>query len=103
MERVATYEVSAPMIMPITVTKTAGIIKKLDAFRAGGGESFLSATLVNNYIDCPLKFYFIAVEELSEESEVQESVESDVFGSIFHRLMEAVYNRYRGVRLLQMC
>jgi hypothetical protein len=95
MERVATYEVSAPMIMPITVTKTAGIIKKLDAFRAGG-ESFLSATLVNNYIDCPLKFYFIAVEELSEESEVQESVESDVFGSIFHRLMEAVYNRYRG-------
>jgi len=36
------------------------------------------------------------VEGLSEETEVQESVESDVFGSIFHRLMEIIYNRYNN-------
>ena len=94
-ERVVTYEVSAPEPEPVSVTKTAEVMRKLDDFRSGNQKS-LSASLINNYIDCPLKFYFTAVEELSEETEVQESVESDVFGSIFHRLMEIIYNRYHN-------
>ena len=95
-ERVATYDVSAPDIPPVTVTKTADVLSKLQSFTKGG-TSYLSASLINNYINCPLQFYFTAVEGLSEESEVQESVESDVFGSIFHRLMEMIYNRYKGL------
>lgn len=92
-ERVVTYEVSAPETSTITVTKTPEIMRKLEDFRSGNSKS-LSASLINNYIDCPLRFYFTAVEGLSEETEVQESVEADVFGSIFHRLMEIIYNRY---------
>lgn len=95
-ERVATYDVSIPVILPVTVTKIAEVLRRLDVFRTENGKS-LSATHINNYIDCPLKFYFTAVEGLSEEAEVQESVEADVFGSIFHRLMETIYNRYKGV------
>lgn len=95
-ERVVTYDVSVPEMLPVTVAKTPEVLRKLDAFRARNERS-LSASLVNNYIDCPLKFYFTAVEELSKETEVQESVESDVFGSIFHRVMETVYNRYKEI------
>jgi len=95
-ERVATYDVSAPEMLPVSVTKTKEVMRRLDAFRAGNEKS-LSASLINNYVDCPLKFYFTAVEGLSQESEVQESVEADVFGSIFHRLMETIYNRYRNL------
>ncbi|MEL7598826.1 MAG: PD-(D/E)XK nuclease family protein [Proteiniphilum sp.] len=94
-ERVVAYDVTAPENLPVTVTKTPEVMCKLDDFRAGN-EKFLSASLINNYIDCPLKFYFTAVEGLSEENEVQESVEADVFGSIFHRLMEIIYNRYKS-------
>lgn len=94
-ERVVAYDVAAPQIAPVTVPKTADIQRKLDAFREGG-ESSLSASLVNKYINCPLQFYFSAVEGLSEEDEVQETIEADVFGSIFHRIMEIVYKRYRG-------
>jgi len=94
-ERVVTYEVSAPESAPVSVTKTTEVMRKLDDFRSGNQKS-LSASFINNYIDCPLKFYFTAVEGLSEETEVQESVESDVFGSIFHRLMEIIYNRYNN-------
>lgn len=36
------------------------------------------------------------MEGLSEEDEVQESVEADVFGSIFHHVMEIIYSRFRG-------
>ena len=92
-ERVVTYDVSSPEVQPVTVNKTAEVMHKLDDFRAGK-EKYLSASLINNYIDCPLKFYFTAVDGLSEEAVVQESVEADVFGSIFHRLMEIIYNRY---------
>ncbi len=97
-ERVVTYDVAAPEMVPVSVTKTEEVLRRLDAFRAGNEKS-LSASLINNYVDCPLKFYFTAVEGLSQESEVQESVEADVFGSIFHRLMETIYNRYRNLSI----
>lgn len=93
-ERVVTYDVAAPEISPVSVTKTSEVLRKLNAFRQGG-ESFLSASLINNYINCPLQFYFTAVEGLYEEDEVRESVESDLFGSIFHKLMETIYRRYK--------
>ena len=94
-ERVVSYDVTSPQIASVSVKKTDHVMSKLNDYRKGGDKS-LSASLINNYIDCPLKFYFTAVEGLSEESEVQESVESDVFGSIFHRLMEIIYQRYNN-------
>lgn len=94
-ERVVTYDVSSPEVLPVSVSKTPEVMEKLNAFREGG-DSSLSASLLNNYVNCPLQFYFTAVEGLSEEDEVQESIESDVFGSIFHRVMEVIYNRYKG-------
>jgi len=74
-------------------------MRKLQKFRAGGNAS-LSASLINNYINCPLQFYFSAVEGLSEEKEVRESVESDVFGTMYHAIMQQVYNRYRNKPVL---
>lgn len=92
-ERVVTYDVSFPEVHPVLVNKTEEVLHKLNDYREGK-EKYLSASLINNYIDCSLRFYFMAVEGLSDEEEVQESVESAVFGSIFHRLMEIIYNRY---------
>lgn len=89
------YTVSAPEIHPVSVSKTPDIRQKIMAFTQGN-DKYLSASLINNYINCPLLFYFTAVEGLSEEDEVQESIEADVFGSIFHRVMEMVYNRLKN-------
>ena len=74
-ERTVSYDVSAPQVSPVSVVKRAEVMSKLQKFRAGG-DACLSASLVNNYINCPLQFYFSAVEGLSEEKEVQESVEA---------------------------
>lgn len=95
-ERVATSNVAAPKITPVLVGKTPEVLRKLDMFRAGNGRS-LSASSINNYINCPLMFYFTAVEGFSEEETVEETVEANVFGSIFHRLMESLYSRYSGI------
>lgn len=94
-ERVVAYDVAAPEVLPVTVTKTPGVMRKLNGYREGGG-TYLSASLINQYINCPLQFYFTAVEGLSEEEEVRETIEADLFGSIFHRVMELIYSRYKG-------
>lgn len=91
-ERVVSYHVAAPETAAISVTKSPEILEKLHQFTSTG-DRFLSASLINNYINCPLQFYFMAVEGLGKEEEIQESVESSVFGSIYHRVMEKIYNR----------
>jgi hypothetical protein len=94
-EHVVSYDVSAPETLPVAVAKMPDVMEKLNAFRKGGGK-FLSASLINNYLNCPLQFYFTAVEGFDkEEDEVQESVEASVFGTIFHELMEKLYGRYK--------
>ena len=94
-ERLFTYQVKSPQTEPIIVNKTGAVWDKLNQFRAGGTRS-LSASSFNNYIDCPLRFYLMHVEELSEEEEVSESVEHSIFGSILHMIMQIIYDRYKG-------
>lgn len=98
-EKVVSYDVSAPETPPVSVQKTDEVMQKLQNFRAGGSAS-LSASVINNYINCPLQFYFSAVEKLSEEKDVQESVEADVFGTIYHAIMQQIYDRYKGKTVL---
>lgn len=94
-ERVATYNVFASAMPSISIEKTPSVMQKLDRFRAGG-DLWLSASQLNNYINCSLQFYFSAIEGFSDEEVVSEKVESDVFGSIFHRVMEQIYRRYEN-------
>ncbi|MDR0796388.1 MAG: PD-(D/E)XK nuclease family protein [Tannerella sp.] len=67
----------------------------MKAYRTGGGKA-LSASTINTYLDCPLRFYFSAIEELKEEEEVLEGVESREFGTIFHRVAEWLYDPFCG-------
>lgn len=92
-ELITTYNVSAPETESIIVQKKETIIKKLSEFLEGGNRH-MSVSMLNKYISCPLQFYFTEVEGLSEEEEVQESVEANIFGSMYHKIMELLYTRY---------
>ena len=81
---------------PLKVEKTPEVMGRLISMFTGAGEKSLSASAINNYIACPLKFYVENVEGMQEEEEVSESVESNVFGSIFHHVMEGLYKEYEG-------
>ena len=80
----------------LEVAKRAEIMEKLLSLYTGDGGRYLSASAINTYIACPLKFYVEYVEGLKEEEEVSESVESNVFGSIFHHVMEGLYAPCEG-------
>lgn len=42
-------------------------------------------------MDCPLKFYYIYVAELSAPEQVSAEIDSATFGSIFHLAAENIY------------
>ena len=43
---------------PIVIEKTTGIMAKLDRYLDGNSGSWLSPSAINEFISCPLKFYF---------------------------------------------
>jgi hypothetical protein len=58
------------------------------------GSKHFSASLLNSYIDCPLHFYFANIMGVEVEAELTDSVDGSVFGSIFHKCMQLIYNDY---------
>lgn len=59
-------------------------------------EKYLSASAINTYIDCGLKFYFTYIKGLKEEDEVEEEIDQRVFGSIFHDAIEKLYEPFEN-------
>ena len=94
-EKVMNYDITVKENTTIQIQKNEFVQKQLNRFLSGGDRA-LSASAINTYIDCPLKFYLSYVEKISPEEEVSESVEASTFGSIYHGVMELIYNRMQG-------
>ena len=84
------------------VEKTDEILKKLsDRFVGDNACGVFSASSLNSYLDCPLRFYYSFVEGIKEMEDVTEDVDASLFGSIFHRIMELLYKPFaRQKRIL---
>ena len=89
------FTVSSAQPLALQVEKTAEVMSKMQAYLQGGSKA-LSATTINTLLDCPLKFYFSYVEGLKEEEEISDTVENRVFGTIFHRVVEWLYQPFCG-------
>lgn len=99
-EFTSSYQIKAVEGKEITVQKSEAVMQNLKQFTEGGDKN-LSASLLNTYISCPLQFYLTAVEGFNEEEDIQESIEANVFGSIYHRVMEKIYNRIKDFPVTQ--
>lgn len=93
--KLVVYNVSSSKTPALQVNKSEEVMRRLKDFHRGGPRA-VSASAVNTYLDCPLKFYFTTVEGIREEEEVSESIESNVFGSILHKVMEELYQPLCG-------
>lgn len=89
-QRLVIYNVSSSKTPALQVPKTPKVMQLLLNFEKEGSRA-LSASAINTYLDCPLKFYFSVLEGLEEEEEVSETIESNVFGSMLHKVMEELY------------
>lgn len=94
-EKIVTTPVSVTLPVAIEIAKDDDIMKKLMEKRK------FSATALIDYISCPLKFYFKSVLEINEQKEVEESLEANTFGSIFHRLMKILYEKFLNIEITE--
>lgn len=77
------------------VTKTHEIIERLKI--RFGEKGYLSASAINTYLNCPLKFYLNYVARLRTDDELTEEVGNDTFGNIFHYCMDHIYKDCIGL------
>ena len=78
-----------------SVAKTAEVMEKMRHLylEEGDDAKSLSASALNDYLSCKLKFYYKYVAGLKEEDEINEDVDASQFGNTFHHTMEAIYKR----------
>lgn len=95
-ERTVTYEVAARQSEAISIPKDETICAMLAKFSDSDLKKRLSASSINDYINCPLSFYFGRVLGLSEQDEMSEMMEANTFGSIFHEVMQDIYKPYKN-------
>ena len=78
----------------IEITKTDDIIEKLKEYTGGEIEEkkqSLSASAINTYMDCSLKFYFHYVLRLFKPDDLSEQLDAKNFGNVLHKTLELLY------------
>ncbi len=90
-EKILSADISMKPPQSLQMEKSAEVMQKLSKYTDTQTEDALSASAINAYLDCPLKFYFQYVENLRESKELSESIEASDFGNIFHKTMENIY------------
>ncbi len=75
---------------PISVQKNGKVLTEL--CNISESKRRISPTALNQYLLCPLSFYFKYIVCFKEENEVTEEVDARIFGKLFHSVMEYLYS-----------
>jgi CRISPR/Cas system-associated exonuclease Cas4 (RecB family) len=87
----------APRIaIPIVRQKTDQVMEKLNAYFDGKSGKYLSPSSINEFVNCPLKFYLHRIASLEETEEVSEEIDPLIFGNLLHASMHEIYESFRG-------
>lgn len=65
--------------------------KVLDSYCDPENGLALSASSINKYIDCPLKFYLQYIEQLGDEERTGDFMQATTFGDIVHETLQELY------------
>lgn len=81
---------------PIEIAKSPEVYQVLQKYVVKQNASYrrLTPSALNTYLDCRLRFYFKYIAGISEADEVQEDINAQVFGNIFHLSMERLYKTF---------
>ncbi len=77
----------------ITVPNREGMLRELYTRSAApdGSVKYLSASVINKYIACPLAFYLHVVQGLNDDNEASDFMDSGSFGNIIHDTLNDCY------------
>ncbi|NCA84384.1 MAG: PD-(D/E)XK nuclease family protein, partial [Clostridia bacterium] len=80
----------------LEVQKTESVMAQLTAKASRG----LSPTSLNDYRKCSLRFYLKNIAGLKEPDEVQETIDHRIIGNMVHNVLEVLYTKIKGKRLI---
>lgn len=86
----------------ITIDKNTPKVRMLlDLYRAGADTHEykprnISASMLKDYLACPLKFYFKQLLKLRDEDENTMFMDAATYGSIIHLVLENLFNPFKG-------
>lgn len=78
-------EIKPKKSLEIKVVKTAEDIEKIK------NKSYLSASFLNDYLDCPMMFYLKRITELEPYTPYSDDITPLDFGNIFHESSREIY------------
>lgn len=81
---------------PPTIEKTSDVMERLHARYLTPDEKgqtpLLSPSALNEYLRCPLSFFFSHVAEIKEQDDVEDGIDARVMGNIFHHAAQKMYS-----------
>ena len=80
-----------------SVTKTPEVLAKIREKFAGTGA--MSATAINTYLNCRLRWWRECVLGIREREDIKEGFDAALFGSVVHGALEALYKPHIGQTL----
>jgi len=86
------YHVALSSPSPRPVTKSEALLTFLRDFR-------FSVSALDNYLQCPLKFYYGSLLKLEEKEELAEPVEKKEIGTIVHSILENYFQPWKNREL----
>ena len=88
-EKVVVYNVNSSQFEDHVIEKNDVVMDILNKYliQEGADKKILSPSSFNKYINCPLEFYLSVIENLSEEDEIAEELDSREIGTVFHEIM----------------
>ncbi len=91
-------KIEAPILLDIkgqTEIQTQ-LLEKFVLNETKENQTGLSASSINTYLSCSLKFYFQYVLRLKETEEQEENIQANTFGNIIHKAFEILYAPFVG-------
>ena len=76
----------------IVIEKSPEILEAI----AGSASRGFSPSALNSYIQCPLQYYFSRILALKPPKSIDDTIESNTFGTIIHQVLEQIYLPFLG-------
>ena len=93
--RILGYGVESRESHPISVRKTPAIMAELKRYQTMENPRYLSASSINQYINCPLSFYLTSIAGYKREDEFHDYMDESTYGTIIHGVLEDLYKAER--------
>jgi hypothetical protein len=77
-------------VKPIIIEKSGDVETALRAYTGDAGR-MLSPSAINDFLNCPLKFYFHCIAALPQPEEVSEEIDARMFGTLLHSALKHIF------------